>query len=112
MLKSCLAVIENVNVDNLPKITASKQSKILTAVQVAKLILEAPDEKWLLSKVILIFGIFSTCRSDDLIHLTLEDVECDDRFDSIPSIWQESQIMEFHNNIGCSFALFIVNIII
>lgn len=68
MIKSCLAVKENVDVSRLPKTTAylkrqsvgytPKKSKVLTADQVAKFILEAPDEKWLLTKVILIFGIF------------------------------------------------------
>lgn len=90
MLKSCLAVKENVNVSNLPKSIAflkrqsvgytPKKSKVLTADQVAKFILEAPDEKWLLTKIILIFGIFGACRRDDLIRLTLEDVEDNGRF--------------------------------
>ena len=46
----------------------------------AKLILEAPDEKWLLTKVILVFGIFGAYQRDDLIRLTLDDVEDNDRF--------------------------------
>lgn len=90
MIKGCLAVKENFNVTNLPKTTAflkrqsvgytPKKSKVLTADQVTKFILEAPDEKWLLTKVILTFGIFGACRRDDLIRLTLEDVEDNGRF--------------------------------
>lgn len=90
MIKSCLAVKENVDVSRLPKTTAylkrqsvgytPKKSKVLTADQVAKFILEAPDEKWLLTKIILIFGIFGACRRDDLTRLTLEDVEDNGRF--------------------------------
>ncbi|KAJ8970282.1 hypothetical protein NQ314_001312 [Rhamnusium bicolor] len=90
MLKGCLAVKEYVNVSNLPKATAflkrqsvgytPKKSKVLTADQVAKSILEVPDKKWLLTKVILVFGIFGACQRDDLVHLTLEDVEDKGRF--------------------------------
>lgn len=70
MLKSCLAVKENVNVNNLPKTTAflkresigytPKKSKVLTADKVAKF---PPDKNWLFSKVILIFGVYVDYQS-------------------------------------------------
>lgn len=53
---------------------------VLTAEQVAQFILEAPDEQWLLTKVLLIFGIFGACRRDDLTRLTTNDVEDNGRF--------------------------------
>ena len=55
-------------------------SKVLTADQVAKFILEAPDKKWLLTKVIFVFDIFGACQRDDLIHLTSDDEEDNGHF--------------------------------
>jgi len=37
--------------------------------------LEAPDESWLLTKVILTLGIFGACRSDDLKNLSISDIK-------------------------------------
>lgn len=52
-----------------------KKAKILTKEQVEQFLIEAPDEHWLLCKVIAIFGIFGTCRCDELLSLTVNDVE-------------------------------------
>jgi integrase len=85
MIKTCLSLKENINIDSFPKTTAfvkrqnigykPKKSKTLTMEQVTKFINEAPDELWLLAKTVLIFGIFGACRRDDLVNLTVDDIK-------------------------------------
>ncbi|KAB0801733.1 hypothetical protein PPYR_03919 [Photinus pyralis] len=79
MVKSCLfhkviAFLKRRNERYVPK-KAKTPSKTLTKEHVEKFILEAPDDKWLLAKVITIFGIFGCYRCDELLSLTLNDVE-------------------------------------
>jgi hypothetical protein len=38
-----------------------KKARVLTKEQVEKFLVEAPDDYWLLYKVITIFGIFGAC---------------------------------------------------
>jgi integrase len=49
-----------------------KKARVLTKEQVEKFLVEAPDDYWLLYKVITIFG---ACRCDELLSLTVKDVE-------------------------------------
>jgi hypothetical protein len=35
---------------------------------------EAPEEFWLLAKTDLIFGIFGSCRRDDLVNFTVDNI--------------------------------------
>ena len=58
----------------LNKRYVSKKAKTLPE-QVEKFIPEAPDKKWLLAKIVTIFSIFGCCRCDELLSLTLNDVE-------------------------------------
>lgn len=39
-----------------------------------KFIRKAPDQHWLLTKVVLSFGIYGACRKDDLVNLKVPDV--------------------------------------
>lgn len=90
MIKSCLLIQDNVDCEKFPKTMAflkrkstgykPKKSKTLSRDQVVQFILEAPDQTFLLSKVILIFGIFGACRRDDLAQLTVKDIEDNDKF--------------------------------
>jgi integrase len=103
MIKSCLAVKENVDVLRFDFCLISmlvikksfifrfykvitflkrknenyvpKKAKVLSKEQVEKFLVEAPDESWLLCKVITIFGIFGCCRCNELLSLTVNDVE-------------------------------------
>jgi hypothetical protein len=52
-----------------------KKARVLTKEQVEKFLVEAPDDYWLLYKVITIFGIFGACRCDELLSLTVKDVD-------------------------------------
>lgn len=52
-----------------------KKAKVLTKEEVERFLLNAPDDHWLLAKIITIFGIFGCCRCDELLSLTMNDVE-------------------------------------
>jgi len=72
MLKSCLAIKKGLTSGSrYPKTIASlkrqavgyspKKSKVLTAEQVTNFSCGPPDEKYLLAKANLVFGIFGAC---------------------------------------------------
>ncbi|KAJ8969620.1 hypothetical protein NQ317_005531 [Molorchus minor] len=44
-------------------------------MSVERFLLDAPDDHWLLAKIVTIFGIFGCCRCDELLTLTMKDVE-------------------------------------
>ncbi|XP_074034595.1 tyrosine recombinase XerC-like [Leptinotarsa decemlineata] len=84
MLKSTISIKKNINID-YPKVRAflkrksegyvPKKSRVLEKEQILKFIQEAPDEKFLLTKVILIFGLAGALRRDELYKLKLYDIE-------------------------------------
>ncbi|CAH1366009.1 unnamed protein product [Tenebrio molitor] len=85
MLKAMLNVKENIDVRKFPKLVPylknksvgyqGKKSKILTQEDISKFIEEAADEKKLLKKVVLILGISGACRREELVKLTIDDIE-------------------------------------
>lgn len=56
------------------------KAKVLTAQEVTRYLLEAPDKQFLLEKVITVFGIFGACRREELLKLRVDDVEDTGRF--------------------------------
>ncbi|KAJ8911108.1 hypothetical protein NQ315_003370 [Exocentrus adspersus] len=56
-----------------------KKSKVLTKLDIDKFLQEAPDETYLLLKVIIFigitFGIYGACRRSELLKLTIDDIE-------------------------------------
>src|SRR3978361_2388515 len=85
MLKSTLNVKENVDVRKFPKIVPylknksvgypGKKSKVLTRKDITKFLEEADDGTYLLMKVVLIFGISGACRREELMKMSLDDIE-------------------------------------
>uniref|UniRef100_A0A6P7HBE7 Uncharacterized protein LOC114346606 isoform X2 n=1 Tax=Diabrotica virgifera virgifera TaxID=50390 RepID=A0A6P7HBE7_DIAVI len=53
----------------------AKKSSTLTPEQIRKFIDKAPDEIYLLHKVILIIGIMGACRSNELYQMNIQDVK-------------------------------------
>lgn len=51
------------------------KAKALTTDEVTKYLLEAPDDLFLLEKVITVFGIFGACRREELLTLRVNDIE-------------------------------------
>ncbi|RVE52965.1 hypothetical protein evm_002442 [Chilo suppressalis] len=53
----------------------SKKSKVFSADNVTKFPEEAPDCRYLATKVVLIYGINGACRHQELANITTNDVE-------------------------------------
>ncbi|KAJ8918170.1 hypothetical protein NQ315_014036 [Exocentrus adspersus] len=85
MLKSCLEIKESVQIRRFQKVIAflkrknkryiPRKAKVLSKEQVERFRLDAPDDLWLLAKIVTIFGIFGCCRCDELLSLAMNDVE-------------------------------------
>ncbi|XP_029713343.2 uncharacterized protein LOC115257648 [Aedes albopictus] len=52
-----------------------KKSKILTKGEIFRFLKEADDEKYLALKVVLIVGVYGACRREEILKLTLNDIE-------------------------------------
>nr|XP_015834127.1 PREDICTED: uncharacterized protein LOC656007 isoform X13 [Tribolium castaneum] len=85
MLKTLLKKQENIDISGYGKVfdlmkrkskcyKANKAQK-LTAEEVTRYLLEAPDESFLLEKVITVFGIFGACRREELVTLRANNIE-------------------------------------
>lgn len=78
MVKSALALRHNTDIKQFIKCTAflkrqnvgfvSKKSNVLSAEQIKKFMIDAPNESWLFSKVILSLGIFGAFLKDGKTH--------------------------------------------
>ncbi|CAK1588890.1 unnamed protein product [Parnassius mnemosyne] len=85
MIKSMLKIRNNVDISEYPKLNAflklqsdsftTKKSKILTSNEVERFLNEAPDDRYLATKVGLNFGVVGTCRREELANTTLKDIE-------------------------------------
>ncbi|XP_071057093.1 uncharacterized protein [Onthophagus taurus] len=85
MLRTVLNINYNVDISKYMKLRAflkkqnegyrAKKSKVFTKEQFDKFLDEAPNDKYLGLKVVLIIGISGACRCDELVNLTLNDVE-------------------------------------
>ncbi|KAJ3665578.1 hypothetical protein Zmor_001069 [Zophobas morio] len=83
MLKQTLKLKENVDISKYYKVIAflkrkndsytPKKAAVFEKHQITKFILEAPDEIFLSSKVILIIGIAGACRTDELCNMKMTD---------------------------------------
>lgn len=85
MLKSTIQINENTDISQYKKLIAflkrqndsyeAKKSKVLTMENVTQFLKEAPDDTFLLIKVVLMFGLNGACRRAELCSLTVEDIE-------------------------------------
>lgn len=85
MVRSCMLIYDNVDISKFPKLISflkrnsdgysPKKSKIFNREEVEKFLLEADDDTHLMRKVALIFGISGACRTDELVNITLDNVE-------------------------------------
>ncbi|KAJ3655878.1 hypothetical protein Zmor_014987 [Zophobas morio] len=85
MLKQTLKLKENVDISKYYKVIAflkrkndsytPKKAAVFEKHQITKFILEAPDEIFLSSKVILIIEIAGACRTDELCNMKMTDVD-------------------------------------
>ncbi|KAJ8984396.1 hypothetical protein NQ317_003979, partial [Molorchus minor] len=85
MVKSCLIISDNIDISKFPKLIAflkrtgdgyqAKKSKILTKSEIDRFLSSADDKEFLMIKVGLILGIAGACRTDELVNLTVDDIE-------------------------------------
>ncbi|CAH0545791.1 unnamed protein product [Brassicogethes aeneus] len=84
MIKAELNIRHNVNINTYTKLTAflkhngkgytAKKSKVLTKQQFDEFLKNAPDNVYLATKIILIFGVTGACRCDELLSMTVNDI--------------------------------------
>ncbi|KAJ8978326.1 hypothetical protein NQ317_015940 [Molorchus minor] len=88
MVKSCLIIYDNIDISKFPKRPKliaflkrtgdgyqAKKSKILTKSEIDRFLSSADDKEFLMIKVGLIQGIAGACRTDELVNLTVDDIE-------------------------------------
>ncbi|KAJ8975432.1 hypothetical protein NQ317_000168 [Molorchus minor] len=85
MVKSCLIIYDNIDISKFPKLIAflkrtgdgyqAKKSKILTKSEIDRFLSSADDKEFLMIKVELFLGIAGACRTDELVNLTVDDIE-------------------------------------
>ncbi|KAJ8964237.1 hypothetical protein NQ317_011766 [Molorchus minor] len=80
MVKSCLIIYDNIDISKFPKLIAffeknREKSKILTKSEIDRSLSSADDKEFLMIKVGLILGIAGACRTDELVNLTVGDIE-------------------------------------
>ncbi|KAJ8975882.1 hypothetical protein NQ317_009297, partial [Molorchus minor] len=85
MFKSILNANENVNIIKFTKLIPylkrksvgyrPKKSRILTKEEIERFLQEAPDDRFLIERVILIIGVCGALRRDELLKKTIDDIE-------------------------------------
>ncbi|XP_031359091.1 uncharacterized protein LOC116182690 [Photinus pyralis] len=86
MLKATILVKKNIDISRFPKLIAfikrqndgykPKKSKVLTREEMDRFLKDAPNDKYLLSKVVLTLGVAGACRGNELCTSKITDV-CD-----------------------------------
>ncbi|XP_050307667.1 uncharacterized protein LOC126744318 isoform X2 [Anthonomus grandis grandis] len=84
-LRSTLMVYKNIDISQYhrlisflkvkSKVYVPKKSKVLEEKQIINFIKKAPDDIYLVHKVILVMGVFGGLRRDKLVKMTIDDIE-------------------------------------
>ncbi|XP_063974855.1 uncharacterized protein LOC135161317 [Diachasmimorpha longicaudata] len=87
MLKHTISLYDRVDINNFKKLRnflkknsvgyQSKTTKVFTSKEIEKFLNDAPDNQYLPEKVALIFGIIGACKNQELLNLTVDDIEDD-----------------------------------
>ncbi|KRT86793.1 hypothetical protein AMK59_1694 [Oryctes borbonicus] len=85
MLKSSLMLYDNIDISKFSKLIlflkrshtgyTPKKSKILEREDIVTFLREAPNEQFLMMKVVIIMGISGACRTSELVAMKITDVE-------------------------------------
>ncbi|KAJ8914381.1 hypothetical protein NQ315_017471 [Exocentrus adspersus] len=70
MLKSVTKMKNNIDIRFKPK-----KSKVFNKQEIAKFLHKAPNDVYLMIKIVAIFGLAGACRRDELAKITLDDIE-------------------------------------
>lgn len=108
MLKLTIRINKNQDISKFERLKAflkrkndgfkPKKSKIFTKEEIGKFLIEAPNQRYLMMKVIAIMGIAGACRTDELHKMKLSDIEYKDDVAVV-------KICETKNNIQRSFVI-------
>ncbi|KAJ3664449.1 hypothetical protein Zmor_000012 [Zophobas morio] len=84
-IKTSLAVRKEANIAVFTKVTqflknksigfCSEKSRTFSRSQMNAFLAEAPDDKFLMMKVALIFGVAGGCRREELVQMTLDNIQ-------------------------------------
>ncbi|XP_050298550.1 uncharacterized protein LOC126737616 [Anthonomus grandis grandis] len=84
-LRSTLMVHKNIDISQYHRLIfflkvkskgyVPKKSKVLEGEQIIKFIKKAPDDIYLVHKVILVMGVFGGLSGDELFKMTIDDIE-------------------------------------
>ncbi|KAL1516604.1 hypothetical protein ABEB36_000498 [Hypothenemus hampei] len=85
MLNTTIKIFDNVDIEKYGKLLAflkrknvgykAKQSKVFKATEIKRFLMEAPDNRYLLTKVAMIFGVAGGCRKGELPNVTINDIQ-------------------------------------
>ncbi|KAL0879211.1 hypothetical protein ABMA27_002994 [Loxostege sticticalis] len=85
MLKTTVNINKDIKIDSYSKLVAylkrlseghkPKKSKVFSGQNVETFLNDAPDKEFLAIKVALIFGIHGACRGNELVKITVDDIE-------------------------------------
>ncbi|KAF2895724.1 hypothetical protein ILUMI_10448, partial [Ignelater luminosus] len=85
MLKASLEIKDGVNIKKFSKLTTflkwkskgyrAQKSKTFSKDEIKRFLLQAPDDKYLMMKVVLILGVAGACSRDELCKISLDDFE-------------------------------------
>lgn len=85
MLKLTISLNKNQDISKFSRLKAfikrkndgyqPRKSQVFTKEDISKFLLEAPDEIYLMKKVVAIFGVAGACRTDEIYNLKIKDVE-------------------------------------
>ncbi|KAJ8975570.1 hypothetical protein NQ317_016981, partial [Molorchus minor] len=71
MVKSCLIIYDNIDISKFPKLIAFLKKNR----EIDRFLSSADDKEFLMIKVGLILGIAGACRTDELVNVTVDDIE-------------------------------------
>ncbi|KAJ8981766.1 hypothetical protein NQ317_002360, partial [Molorchus minor] len=80
MVKSCFIIYDNIDkYKQIPQtdriFEKNREKKILTKSEIDRFLSSADDKEFLMIKIGLILGIAGACRTDELVNLTVDDIE-------------------------------------
>ncbi|KAJ8983558.1 hypothetical protein NQ317_006603 [Molorchus minor] len=75
MIKAMLNVENNQDITQKRRISLKKKKKIFTRQNIDKFIAKAPDNKYLMFKVVAVMDIQDACRREDLCQMILNNIE-------------------------------------
>ena len=85
MLKTMINLKEGINIADFVTLVSflkkknighvAKKSKVFSREEMNRFLIEAPDETFLMMKVVMIVGIAGACRRDELTNLRIDDID-------------------------------------